>query len=426
MGPLLLILAALALLSGCGSAGEAESGHDALACQACHLGPPGYGAIASVPVSGCIAAGCHVDHGPARRRLGSVSFAHRDHGEGGDVPLECAGCHRHGSGRADLVASLDTCVLCHAPDVTGDDPACRTCHVDPTHVRFTSQGAPVPHDRFADLEIPCSRCHYDVLEPTGGVDPDRCGNCHASPSQPAGFDPHADHTAMSCLRCHEADQHRVVRMSTSVALSCGECHLADHGYDFTWSAPVLGCQGCHEGVHREQQAYFLGTLPADEALAAPKFLAGLNCSSCHAPTHRDARPTAAACTDCHGADYAPVLDMWQAGIDQRLRAVRAYRDQVQRLLPTARAEIADQRLWWIDTAGGHHNLELTHRLLEEAVESLRAACARAGVASPTAPDLGARPRAGMCGHCHYDQRGPWDLGNMDDALHARFAEEARR
>ena len=39
---------------------------------------------------------------------------------------------------------------------------------------------------------------------------------------------HKGHVGYSCSACHEPVRHRVVAMSTSVALACGDCHASRH------------------------------------------------------------------------------------------------------------------------------------------------------------------------------------------------------
>lgn len=71
----------------------------------------------------------------------------------------------------------------------------------------------------------------------------------------------------------------------------------------------------------------------------------------------------------------------------------------------------------VEEAGGHHNLELSDRLMRQAVSRAREAYQVAGQPAPAPPNLGRAPHSGMCSYCHYRADDPWDFGAMDDDFH---------
>lgn len=467
VGRFLLILGAVALAS-CGGAGNgtspeasgvpgAEAGspgamgagafsaaHGELSCAVCHQGGSADAGRATVPRTACTAGGCHEDAGPAVVSIGTVTFTHRQHG-GGGVPLTCAGCHTHDTWPAPLTAGVDACALCHAGQLTGEEPdACRACHAQPQHVTLTSQGLPVPHSTLPWVETGCIRCHYDVAEPKTTVSAARCAACHrdaaAAAARGVGENLHVAHTGVSCTACHEAGAHHVRALSSAVALVCTDCHQTAH--DLALEGPLAEpttCAACHGTVHQAQQRLLLGLF--DDARAAPsaKFLAGITCRSCHIPpasgqTGDAVRGQATACSGCHTDEYAQVLDWWLAGIRERTRLVDQYVAAAVTALgsdPPRAAEVhldyARSMVGLVREAGGQHNLELADRLLRRAAERAADAYMAGGRPPPPQPELGTRPHAGLCTFCHYGPDEPWDYSRMPAEFHERVlgGEEVR-
>lgn len=401
---------------------------------------------ASVPDEACTASGCHADHGPATTELGSVTFAHRDHGQRG-VGAACAACHTHPVDAATRASShravtLDVtdqaCFLCHASAASGERPdECRICHDRPDTVTLTPQGTEIEHARFERLGLACTRCHHDVPAPDTRVAPSTCGQCHepreVARADSSGLDLHHRHRLEPCVACHEAPDHTVRAMSSVVDLRCGDCHAGGHGLPVPREAATPVCRSCHVDTHADVQRYVLGLVATEDAIPSSKFVGGVTCAGCHAPTgppdptEPAARiPDGTSCRSCHPTGYDDVLEMWRVGVDARGRDLRQALDTALERLDTASDEArealteAGRTLTLIDEADGIHNLELTHRLFERTSAAIGRAHELAGVAVPDGPVLGPRPHIGACTYCHYDRPSAPSIEEMDPAIHARL------
>ena len=436
MGRLLLIGLVAALLGACdGGADEPQAPHADLACVGCHEGPTGERGRATVPEASCTASGCHEGGGPEEVQVATVTFPHRNHGGDGAVEPTCAGCHTHPAGEAPLRASVDACALCHVSEVTsGEAQACRLCHVEPDHTEATNQGLVVAHSELPWLEIGCVRCHYDVASPQKAVSGLSCRSCHDDMEvlneAAVGRDLHPIHSGVTCTSCHQADLHEVRAMSSVVQLVCSDCHAWEHGVpidDEGWAVSEL-CSACHAGVHSSQQQLVLGIRPDSGVTPSAKFLAGITCRSCHIPPEvrtpaEPVRGRAESCAGCHPPEYEQVLDWWQEGLQMRLGRVGGFIDRGAReaapATDSARTLIEDARemVALVRRACGQHNLELSDRLLRDAVDRVRAAYAAAGRRPPAAPTLGREPHMGLCSYCHYESTQMWDLRDMPEDFH---------
>jgi hypothetical protein len=389
-------------------------------CVTCHRADQAELGEAAVPSSACAASGCHTDQGPAEIQLSTVQFSHRGHG--GDslsVAMECAGCHSHDAGGEPITAGTDACTLCHSGLLRGEGGGdCRYCHNNPTFEGFTSQGVAIPHEELPWIQGECVRCHYDVAEPPTRVSAVRCATCHVDRSRITaagiGEDLHPDHTGVGCTACHSAGDHHIVAMSSAVDLECSQCHVRAHDLDVTSSFPRANtCNDCHRPVHQEEQRLVLGVVPDIAASPSEKFLDGLTCRSCHigrpAPSgNGGAVATSASCSGCHRPEYATVLRWWSQGSEQRRALSDTYvrraegalaeetGDSVQTLLEGARGLVD-----LVSRGGGEHNIPLSHQAFVESVARAEAAYVAAGWSAPPPPDLGRRPRMGLCSYCHY-------------------------
>lgn len=434
-----------------GVAPEAPDPHSDLACQRCHQGGVTERRVDAVPSAACASSGCHERGGAARVALDDVELEHREHGGGEPFDVGCAACHTHDAGEEPLAVTTRSCTLCHASELDGDAPGdCRVCHGQPDHMGFTSQGLAVPHANLPWIGGQCVRCHYDVGQPAVDVTVAACVHCHADvagvTAAGAGADLHPQHTEVGCAACHTAAEHHIVAMSSAVDLACADCHEAAHGVQLPRSAPLAAsCNDCHASAHRQQQSLMLGVAPASlEATPSDKFMAGLTCRSCHqseataavaaTPAHdpspgadptraepatvEAATVTSTSCTTCHAAQYETVLGWWRQGLEQRSgeagRYVRAARSAFGGSPELARA---DSLLAFVRAAGGEHNLPLSHRSLQAAIEHAAAAYGAAGEQAPAQPDLGRLPRMGQCTYCHYVWREPRFTEAMPDRFH---------
>lgn len=449
MGRLLLTapVALIALVLGaCEAAPAHQPGpHAELACAACHQGPQGERGRATVPESSCKASGCHETGGPEEVRVATVTFPHRDHGATGTPTATCAGCHTHATGEEPLHASVDACALCHVSEVTGGEAQeCRLCHTQPDHARLTSQGVAISHSQLPWIEIGCVRCHYDVAEVPTHVSGVSCRHCHddlaALNTRAVGRDLHPIHDGVNCTACHARNVHEVQAMSSAVDLVCSDCHRQVHEIPLSaeaWPASDV-CAQCHVGVHAAQQRLILGIRPDGQVTPSAKFLAGITCRSCHVPPgapgqqpETPIRGQATACAGCHDARYAEVLDWWREGLAARLRVTRAYVDRAAaRLQPgsdsvAALIDMSNRMVSLVEAAGGQHNLELSDRLMREALDRSRRAYTLAGQTPPPLPDLGRVPHTGLCSYCHYRPSEPWNFDAMPEDFHDRVLREDR-
>lgn len=451
-GPTLVVAALLAVLATAGLEAQDTTGvedpHGDVGCADCHTGDEADREVGAVPAATCTGSDCHPDAGPGEVRVSTVVFDHRNHGDTAAVQLGCAGCHVHESGEEPIRPTLDACGLCHADQLSGDDPAaCMDCHQEPEHVPTTNQGVPVPHDELPWIREGCVRCHYDVSRPRSEVSIRTCGDCHDDVDRVAeegiGTDLHPSHAGVSCTTCHEPDAHDVVAMSSAVALECGSCHRRSHAIPV--DAPALPgtrvCVDCHRETHADQQRLVLGIVEGVPVTPSYKYLSGLACGTCHSdaageiPSDRALGGRAEACVACHRPEYRQVLTWWGEGARQRARRVRDYVSRARRTLgsPDTVEALLDRSGAYVDLVertGAQHNLAFSDRLLRLGVELTGDAYRVQGRRVPPGPDLGRRPRVGFCSYCHYRIGEPADFQEMPEDFHqaveARFEELRER
>lgn len=431
-------LAAAALALGACSR-PTVSPHARVACVGCHRGPGIAGAAtgtAAVPDESCAGSRCHPSGGPDSVVVRMVKIAHRNHPAPGGGIVACASCHTHGPDSLSLAAGATACALCHYQDITvASDSGCVECHDHPSHIRHTSQGVALPHAILQDAHVPCTRCHYRLMDGTTAVPAARCVTCH--PANPPHLLPadsarltagavdtaitadsaHAAHRQIACIACHEKVVHRVVAMSTSIELRCLSCHALLHRprVPAADSAPDSTCSTCHANVHQDAQRLVLGLMPGDSARPSAMFMGGVTCQSCHIrgtgrppePGH-PLRGTAASCTGCHGGAWGNILGMWQRGWARRDTAVSAYLRATRSALGTsapapalAKLREAEDLMNFLRHAGPLHNLPLSDRVMRRSVALAGEAYRAAGRPAPSAPELGPPVESGNCLACHY-------------------------
>jgi len=446
----------LAVLAAACSRGE-EDPHAAVACAGCHRGAVADTGRAAVVQASCDRSGCHaaVAADADTARMAMVVFRHRAHGAGDGRPaVPCAACHGHVPGRSAIVADSTACVLCHATEIRAGTPAqCETCHPNPRHTKSTSQGVPISHAAVQDARIPCTRCHYDLLAGATTEAAAGCRDCHRDTSvtrpalrlldslgarrAPPARDSaavrqyaldrgriavladtlHRRHTGFGCTSCHADVRHRVVAMSTSVALQCSDCHASRHRRPIPEDTiPTAKCSDCHEAVHAEEQRLILGLLPDEPIRPSPMFMGGVTCRSCHvrpgAPPLRPGQSlvaTEAACTGCHGQQWQGYLGLWERGYHRREEWTLHYLAGAQRLAaePSAGPAVkntvrrATSLMAFLRAAGPLHNLPATDRIMRHVLDLTAQAYTEAGRTAPPKPELGPPVRTGTCISCHY-------------------------
>ena len=422
----LLALAALATtLAGCGRrSGTAPDPHEKVACVGCHRSLAADSGRGPVPDEGCTSRNCHPGGGPDTARVALVRFAHRAHPDGRGATVTCAACHTHAPGSAAMTTDTTACALCHVTDLAeargGRQPNCRSCHANPQHAPTTSQGVPISHAQIDAEHVPCTRCHYQVLE-GNAAQVDKCAGCHRDTVVAAVRSAdtlHATHPNFRCEACHGPVRHRVVAMSTSVELDCLECHRfghrrPNHPADIVATAR---CAGCHTDVHAAEQRLILGLLPGEPIRPSPMFMGGVTCRSCHVapgqPGPRAGRPLVsneAACTGCHGSQWTGILSRWRRGYQRReawvgayiAAAVRAAGDSARPAAARAQVRQAQSLLAFLRAAGPLHNLPASDRIMRDALDLAYRSYRTAGLSAPARPELGPPVQTGTCLSCHY-------------------------
>ncbi len=427
--PALALLLLAAGLAGCGGRSRvAASAHARVACVGCHSAGAGGLERGGVPDAACASERCHPGGGPDSASVRMVRFAHARHPAAGGRTVPCAACHDHEGGdarRPALPAGASACALCHYADIaTTRDTGCAACHQNPRHTRETSEGVALPHPMLLSAGVPCTRCHYQLIEGDTAVAGVRCPACHGPAGGADAVDTtvtadaaHAAHRDVACAACHQRITHRVVAMSTSIVLQCLDCHAAKHRRPIPAdTARVRDCNVCHHGAHAEEQRLMLGLTQADSVRPSAMFLAGVTCRSCHAASGRPpVRPgqallaSSASCTGCHGGEWSGILDRWRRGYARRRGWVRDYLDAASAALgdsaapPAARARLreASGLLSYLDRAGPMHNLPVVDRTMRRALALAEGAYEAAGRQPPALPELGPVVSSGGCTSCHY-------------------------
>ncbi len=421
---LALLLAALAAGAGAGGCGRspraARDPHAGVACVGCHRAQPTAAGRSGVPDVACSARGCHPNGGPDTARIAMVTFRHSRHPMSEQRAVPCAACHTHQPGRTVLQADSSTCALCHFDQIAGPrDAGCATCHPAPRHTVASSQGVPLSHPLLQEARVPCTRCHYRLIDGDTTVAIARCATCHTAkpPAKlPSADSAHAAHPELACRSCHERVSHKVVAMSGSIELQCLDCHSSRHRRPMAAdSSPTAKCSDCHSGVHAEQQRLLLGLMPGQPLEPSLMFIGGVTCRSCHVapevPRPRagaELRPTAASCVGCHGSAWSGVLGRWERGYERRRGWIDAYLRSAEAALgqgapPAALAKLAEARglMAYIRRASAPHNLSAADEVMRRALALGGDAYRTAGRAAPPPPELGPPVRPGSCLSCHY-------------------------
>lgn len=268
-------------------------GHEAEACQSCHVIPdaPFQLAVASaflgdeaVPWHGefseASCADCHRKDERGWRLLMSME-GHATHADSGEV--ECSGCHAP-TVHDPEIAPADTCLDCH-------------------------ESVPMPAGEIASRE--CVGCHafspdegFVALEGDGDVVQNAAPRPDAA-GWGADVAAHRVHGAADCRSCHNPHEapppveDRATDAGTEVAafVPPGD----DAGFGAYGVAEAPDCTSCHRGALLEQVS------------AGPE--AHTDCGGCH-EVHADRDDVAKDCTSCHAPPGgAPVrtrgADAWR-------------------------------------------------------------------------------------------------------------------
>jgi hypothetical protein len=234
---------------------------DATTCDTCHRQADATYMQAHTSAFGAECLVCH-DGGD---RYSRRTF---DHGRafpltGKHTRAACAACHVGARSPADLKATPQTCVGCHAKDDQHKGAfgtACGACHKTDAW-----QGATFDHGKSAfpltgkHIQVDCARCHINnVYKAT----PQTCVGCHAKDDQ------HKGAFGTACGACHKTDAWQGATFDHSqsafpltgkhVQAGCARCHINN-----VYKGTPQTCVGCHQ-----DPAYHLGVF-------------GTACADCH-------------------------------------------------------------------------------------------------------------------------------------------------
>jgi hypothetical protein len=281
----------------------------------------------------------HAGHGRARALVDDADFNLRlvSIANGAHNPFYAANLLRHANGWLDEAAALVGKPVAKTDDGLARGSYCAAlCH-EPAGIKMPATasfgGRPFPHGRHvAELGASCTTCHSGDVHKKLAATPATCSGCH-----------------------HRAGNER--------------------------------CEGCH----RDQTAFYRGSVSTGLAKIAPNVMAeAVACTGCHDFSHKPSRTAlATACTACHERSYLPLLTEWTTGFARDLaqtgEAVRAgdaavaRARQAGRSTATAQALLKEAReaLALVRAGGVAHNPLAADDLLRAARE--RAERARADI-----------------------------------------------
>jgi hypothetical protein len=203
-----------------------------------------------------------------------------------------------------------------------------------------------------------------------------------------------------CLRCHFGAQTKTVRFAkrsfphrehvVKSSLPCGRCHEDRPEDDERHGELAIASQDClrchHQkpencsSCHQTQQSVYSGsTSLAAETTPDIMFEAEVECESCHLTDEGQiARPTGAACENCHDEEYAGILADWQSSTQEALAALKSALQRLPRSGSNGELKAAVEaarrviKLVEKDGSRGAHNYALIESLIAEAQEKLEA------------------------------------------------------
>jgi hypothetical protein len=286
------------------------------------------------------AATAHAGHGRARALVDDADFNLRlvSVGNGAHNPFYAANLLRRASGWLDEAVAL--------------------------------VGKPAP--KAADALVRGGYCATLCHEPAGIKTPETA----AFGGRPFPHGRHVAELGATCTTCHSGEAHKKL---AATAATCSSCHHSP------------GNERC-ERCHRDQTAFYRGTMRTELARVTPNVMAdAVGCTGCHDFSQGPSRASVAtACTACHERTYLPLLTEWTTGfardVAQTADALRAAEAAVARARPGSRgasdaqALLKDARaaLALVRAGGAAHNPLAADDLLRGARERAERARAQAG------------------------------------------------
>jgi hypothetical protein len=311
-----------------------------------------------------------------------------------------------------MTVTPGTCFLCHFKGVKIGESlsGCPSCHPPPeSTIEF--EGVSFNHNEVVERKIRCTKCHIQVVKGGGEVPLERCLICHGETERIDRYDDteliHSEHVyehKVDCEECHNAIQHGLVKMASSLEVECSSCH-PDH--------------------HSEVKELYMGVggreIPANPS---SMFTTRVGCNGCHL-IHKEIEgfgsiKTAgeASCIHCHGTKFHGMLENWKKEISVSQNTLSTILERTEKIVASRKKssgysdalrslETARHNLRIIEMGGGVHNVGYSIELLENAYGSIQKALRDVGSDfQPEAPRLVVTSGSSIqsCSTCHIGMR----------------------
>jgi len=311
-----------------------------------------------------------------------------------------------------MTVTTGTCFLCHFKGVKIGESisGCPSCHPPPERtIKF--EGVSFNHSEVVEREIRCTKCHVQVVQGNGEVPKERCLICHGELQRVQRYNEvqlihnkHVSEHKVDCEECHNAIQHGLVKMVSTLEVECSSCH-PDH--------------------HSEVKELYMG-IGGKEVPANPSsmFMTRVGCNGCHL-VHKEVdgygsvrTAGEASCIHCHGTKFHGMLENWQKEISASLETLLNILEKADRIVLNVKKspgyvaalrslETARHNLRVVQLGVGVHNIGYSIELLESAFESIEGSLRSVGSSfHPTPPGLilTTDPAKQNCSTCHVGMR----------------------
>ncbi len=326
--------------------------------------------------------------------------------------LRCTSCHSQIVQGTHMTVTTSTCFLCHFKNVEiGETIAgCPSCH-PPPEATIEVQGVSFNHKEVVDKGITCLKCHVQVVQGGGEVPAERCMICHAEPERfkqvgnvPLIHGTHVYEHKVDCEECHNAIQHGLVKMVSTLEVECSSCHPDQHS---------------------EVKELYMG-IGGKEVPANPSsmFMTRVGCNGCHL-VHREVEGFGnvkvageASCIHCHGTEFHGMLGNWKQEISTSLDRMIEIMDTTEKIVSghsrsdgyvdaLRSLETARHNLKVVEMGGGVHNVGYSIELLQSSYESIEESLRNVGsnhrFTPPRLIAAGDQAKQG-CSICHIGMR----------------------
>jgi nitrate/TMAO reductase-like tetraheme cytochrome c subunit len=328
------------------------------------------------------------------------------------LKLRCTSCHSQIVQGTHMTVTTSTCFLCHFKDVTIGESisGCPACH-PPPEATIEFEGILFNHSEVVEREIQCLKCHVQVVQGSGDVSRERCLICHGEPERIEKYDDltliHSKHVSdhkVDCEECHNAIQHGLVKMVSTLEVDCSSCH-PDH--------------------HSEVKELYMG-VGGKEVPANPSsmFTTRVGCTGCHL-VHKEVEglgdvkvSSEASCMHCHGTKFYGMLENWKTEISSSLQSMIKILDRAGNIISGSKGkpgyanslmslEVARHNIRVVELGGGVHNVGYSIELLQSAYQSIQKSLRDVGSTyQPSPPRLivTSGPAKESCSTCHVGMR----------------------